>query len=100
MEDAEIHFVDLVPEWYVIREDINAWIWERRPDSCWNGSQFLRDMEDECPGQTWLEIADWIVGFTTPNVFQQRLLWQWVLSRRSPEPHSRSRGTTHTYSIL
>ena len=82
MEDAEIHFVDVVPEWPVIRDDINAWIWERCPDSCWDGSQFLRDMEDECPGQTWLEIADWIVGFTTPNVFQQRLLWQWVQSRR------------------
>ena len=93
MNDTEMHFGDPIPEWPIIREDIHQWVSERCSKSLGEGSQFFSDMEDACPGQTWLEIADWIVGSATPNILQQRLLWHWVQTRCPTVPQSRSQRT-------
>jgi hypothetical protein len=95
MYDAAIHSGDTSPEWPVIREDIHQWVSEQCSQSHGDGSQFFSDIEDACPGQTWLEIAAWIVGSATPNILQQRLLWLWVQTRRRSVRHSRSRRACH-----
>jgi hypothetical protein len=78
MQHVEIRRHQPMPDWWEIRDEINQWIVKRENREHGNAGQLLRDIEDQCPGYSWMEIAGWIVGLTIPNIVQQRMLWKWL----------------------